>query len=151
MTAKEYLKQVERMDKQIENLKDRMEEIWTSLTSITVDPSKEVVDGTKTPGMSDGLIEELNKLSKELGRRRLELIIKRGQIELQIQSLSKPIYIEILSRRWLDHIKLDQQIEMEGLAHGKDYSYICDLHRKALNEFGQKFSEEIAKSNSNPM
>ena len=66
MTAKEYLNQVHVMDSRIETLEHTIDEIWTQLTHITADPSKDVVDGTKQGGMNDALIDKLSDVQDQL-------------------------------------------------------------------------------------
>lgn len=136
MTAKEYLKQVERLDKRVQILKERIEETETTLTSITIDLSKERVQGGKG-GNTLALLERLDDLTEQATETQLQLLTKKAKIALQIQKLSRPEYMHILTERYIKHRKLSD------IAEDPETKY-CDvhiyrLHGEALQEFAELF------------
>ena len=137
MTAKEYLKQIERLDKRVELLRERIEETETALTSITMDLSKERVQGGKGGNRYD-LVERLDELTDEAIETQLLLLSRKTKVALQIQSLSRPEYMHILTERYIKHRKLSD------IAEDPETKY-CDvhiyrLHGEALQEFAEKFA-----------
>ena len=138
MTAKQYLRQVERLDVEIVQLRERLEDMWTTLTSVTADPSKEFVDGSKKGGnMADGMLDELDRLTRTLSAKRTEAVILRAEISLQVQELENPKFVRILYRRYIDHVPLD------ALAAEMcyDYYYFARLHGRALQAFAERFPD----------
>lgn len=136
MTAKEYLKQVERLDKRVQILKERIEETETTLTSITIDLSKERVQGGKG-GNTLALLERLDDLTEQATETQLQLLTKKAKIALQIQKLSRPEYMHILTERYIKHRKLSD------IAEDPETKY-CDvhiyrLHGEALQEFAELY------------
>lgn len=144
MTAKQYLLQVERLDNEIVQLKERLEEIRTPLLSITVDPSKEAVDGSSKGGnMADSLLDEIEKVSQMLSRRRMEAVVLKAKISLQIQELKDPRFVRLLYRHYIDHITLDSlAVEM-----GYEYYYFARLHGYALKAFAEQWPELLQEDN----
>lgn len=138
MTAKQYLRQVERLDVEIVQLRERLEDMWTTLTSISVDPSKEYVDGSKSGGnIADGMLDELDRLSRSLSQKRTEAIILRAEISLQVQELDNPKFVRILYRRYIDHVPLDELASEMCY----DYYYFARLHGRALQAFADRFPD----------
>ena len=137
MTAKEYLGQVQLLDKRVKVLTERMEETETALTSISMDLSKERVQGGKG-GNTLALLEKLDEIGEELYTLKLQLLVKKARIVNQILALSKPVYIHILTERYingrrLDDIKEDDETKYCGV-------HIYRLHGEALQEFTELFA-----------
>lgn len=88
MTVEQYLQRLRKLDIETQQLRQQIEELMTTLTSVTVDLSKEHVDGGV---QSDklGLIENIAAVEAELDRLLIEKTVFRGQIVLQIQSLEE--------------------------------------------------------------
>lgn len=147
MTAKEYLGQVQLLDKRVKVLTERMEETETALTSISMDLSKERVQGGR--GVDNlALLEKLDELTEEQTELRLQLLVKRTRISNQINGLSKYIYVYILTERYLKGRRLDEIAGDEELLQYKPrrdkdpYSgtHIYRLHGLALKEFAEMYA-----------
>ena len=121
MTAKEYLNQVHVMDSRIETLEHTIDEIWTQLTHITADPSKDVVDGTKSAGMNDALIEKLQTVEDQLIEEKSKAIVARARIILEIQELDNADYIRLLNLRYIARDNHGKQSEWREVARRMGY------------------------------
>lgn len=137
MTAKEYLSQVWRLDNEILQLKLRLEDIWVSLTSITADPSREYIDGSKNSGIPDEKIDELNEITARISKKRMDALSLKSRITLQVQELENPVYMQILYKRYIDHVGLYEL----SVAMGYEYKYFSKLHGKALNAFAARYPD----------
>lgn len=146
MTVEEYLGRYRKLDIQIGQLRNQIEELLTTLTSITVDPSKEVVDGS---GGADkfSLIDDLIRVEEELGRKLIEATVFRGQITLQIQSLDDPRYVWVLYRRYVDCMKWEEIASHDPRKALPPFFPAYDTakkwHREAKKAFDDKFGTQI--------
>ena len=140
MTAKEYLNQVHVMDSRIETLENTIDEIWTQLTHITADPSKDVVDGTKSAGMNDALIEKLHNAQDQLIDEKSKAVVIRARIIIEIQELDNADYIRLLNLRYIARDNHGKQLEWREVAKrmGYEESTIYWKHGLALLAFKDK-------------
>ena len=140
MTAKEYLNQVHVMDSRIETLEHTIDEIWTQLTHITADPSKDVVDGTKQGGMNDALIEKLHNVQDQLIDEKSKAVVTRARIIIEIQELDNADFIRLLNLRYIARDKYGRQLEWREVARrmGYEESTIYWKHGLALLAFKDK-------------
>lgn len=140
MTAKDYLLQVQKLDVMIDALNRRIEELYTPLLSVTADPSKEHVDGSKDmAGAHDAIYDELDRVRRTVTALRLQARLLRTRIQLEILDLDDPIHQEILTERYIEHKKFkDIQVPKE---QPFEYKYLCKVHGKALQAFADKHPE----------
>lgn len=140
MTAKEYLNQVHVMDSRIEMLEHTIDEIWTQLTHITADPSKDVIDGTKSAGMNDALIEKLHNVQDQLIDEKSKAVVTRARIIIEIQELDNADYIRLLNLRYIARDNHGRQLEWREVAKrmGYEESTIYWKHGLALLAFKDK-------------
>lgn len=143
MTAKEYLNQVHVMDSRIETLEHTIDEIWTQLTHITADPSKDVVDGTKSAGMNDALIEKLHNVQDQLIDEKSKAVVTRARIIIEIQELDNADYIRLLNLRYIARDNHGKQLEWREVARrmGYEESTIYWKHGLALLAFKDKHAD----------
>lgn len=139
MTAKEYLKQIKILDKQIDQKQAEFDSLKKSRTYIGgMDYSQERVqtsnNGLGFTGMSDKLTDLQREINEEIDR----FYNMRHKRVNQIQQLSKVDYIDILFRRYV------QYQSFEKIADKMDRSYprICHIHGEALREFEEKFLKD---------
>ena len=128
------------MDSRIETLEHTIDEIWTQLTHITADPSKDVVDGTKSAGMNDALIEKLQTVEDQLIEEKSKAIVARARIILEIQELDNADYIRLLNLRYIARDNHGRQLEWREVSRrmGYEESTIYWKHGLALLAFKDK-------------
>lgn len=146
MTVEEYLGRYRKLDIQIGQLRSQIEELITTLTGVTVDPSKEFVDGS---GGADkfSLIDDLIRIEEELGRKLIEATVLKGQITLQIQSLDDPRYVWVLYRRYVDLMKWEEIAPHDPRKALPPFFPAYDTakkwHTEAKKAFAEKFGTQI--------
>lgn len=140
MTAKEYLLQVNGLDTTIEKLGNRIDELYTPLLSVTADPSREHVDGSKNAtGNRDAIIDEISKVRRTVTELQLQAKLLRTRIQMEILDLDDPVFVEILTERYIEHKKLkDIQVPKEC---PYEYKYLCKRHNDALLAFAAAHPE----------
>lgn len=130
MTAKKYLQTIKRYDDsiahEIEILNDMREKV--SLIG-GIDYAKDRVQTSPTSGNVQ--IESIVDMENNI----IRMIEEQTQIKLkiinEIQTLSNPMYVEILIRRYVE-LKSFERIACDL---GYVYNYICNLHGEALIAF----------------
>lgn len=143
MTARQYLKQIERClenikarDKKLEELRDEMN--LSGVQGIRYDRDKVQTSATNT--FEDRYIKYLEKSEKlriEALDEREEYIRLRDQIEREIESLIDLRYVKILRRKYI-YVWNYRQI-CDELNY--DYAYARSLNMDALDAFYEKFKD----------
>ena len=132
MKAKEYLKQIEILDKKINNRIRELYEIKSrtlGLKAISYD--KVSVQGS---GAADKMAEQVARwidIEKEINRLTDRLINEKHKIIGEIERLSDPRHIELLMMRYVECMTF------EDIARSMNYDvrWIYSLHGSALQEF----------------
>lgn len=136
MTAKEYLKEIKKIDVAIDQKQIEYETFKGSRTYIGgMDYSAERVqtspDGSGFTRISDRITDMQREINDEID----QWHDMRHERIGQIQQLSKVEYVSILFKRYVQYKSL------ETVASEMDftYNYTCNLHGEALQEFTEKF------------
>lgn len=138
MTAKEYLQQVRRMDRLINNKIAELEQLRTLATSTTAATDREAV---QTSGVSDkvgNVVANIVDLQAEINALVDSYIDKRKEIIAQLDSIEKqhPLFYAILHGRYIQFKKLQDIADNEGYAP----QYIREQHGKALAFFERTYT-----------
>lgn len=139
MTAKQYLRQLSRIQQNIRILTEEIVMRRAKLTSITVTPSGDRVQ-VSTSG--DRFADMMAALAdKELQQESLiyEYQAMRDKIVDQILELENEIYSHVLYARYV------QEWRWDVIANEMHYSreYICRIHGRALQAFSNKFYDSL--------
>lgn len=130
MTAKEYLRQIEIIDMKVSQKIEELNQMRDKVTLMSgIDYSRDRVQTTPTTGNKQ--IEALVDFEAKVWRMVEEETYFRNEIVNQIQTLTNPLYVDILYRRYV------QLHSLERIACDMNYSYkyICNVHGKALQAF----------------
>lgn len=135
MTAKQYLRQLWRLQQNIRILTEEIEERRTQLTSTAV-PT--LGDKVQTSPGGDKFADMIAALAdKEVYQEQLlyEYNLMRAEILGQIMALDNEMHVEVLRSRYLLRKQLKQ------IAKETNYSYdrICHIHGEALLAFYKKY------------
>ena len=136
MTAKEYLKEIKKIDVAIDQKQIEYETLKGSRTYIGgMDYSAERVqtspDGSGFTRISDRITDMQREINDEID----QWHDMRHERIRQIQQLSKVEYVDILFRKYVQY----QSLETIASELGFSYNYTCNLHGEALKEFTEKF------------
>ena len=130
MKAKEYLNQIRLMDIALGNYITELEQMRERISIVAgIDYSKDRIQAS--PETGNRQIEELVDFERMvLDKIKAETDLRHKIIE-EIQTLTNPIYVEILSRRYVEC----HSFERIACNMGYAYNYVCTLHGEALKEF----------------
>lgn len=137
MKAKEYLRQLQRLDAVINQKIKESEDLKIKLSDVgSIDYSKEKVQtGFYKNAFFEKLIERRISLEEEINAEIDIFLDKKHEIINQIQSLKNTDYISLLYKRYVEFKRLEViSVEMKF-----SYNYIKHLHGYALKDFENKF------------
>ena len=140
MTVKEYLSQLQELEKAIADQKEYIETLRDSLTSIGgmgMNPDKVQTSGADKDKFAKVIAkvidaeEKLKDMEEKFG-------LLKVQIAEQIHIMDDLILKKLLKLRYIDWKKHDT-IKKVANAMGYSYDYTKELHRNALEAFGRMF------------
>ena len=136
MTAKEYLQEIRKFDRYIEQKQIEYDSLYRLRGGASgIDYSKDKVqtspDGQGFTRISDRLVDLQSEINEAVDR---FCQMKHERID-QIQQLPKVEYSEILFKRYVEY----KSLERVAWEMNYSYIYICQLHGGALNEFEEMF------------
>ena len=139
MTAKEYLRQIRRLDRQLENLlreRNELERAQTFLRSPQINGDRVQTSPSGDPPWMGYLIK-WEELTMKIGEEWDRLIEKRHTTIKLIYSLEDSRLTEILYKRYVEFKRFDR------IAREMHYSLdrIWHLHGEALAEFQQVLAD----------
>lgn len=132
MTAKEYLQQIKADDLKIEQKLKEYESLAGRKTCLgSMDYSVLRVqtspDGQGFTKIVDRLVDLQREINDDIDR----FYDSKHKKIAEIQSLSKPEYIDILFRRYVE----GKSLEQIAADMGYSYHWCCHMHGEALKEF----------------
>ena len=136
MKVKEYLQEIQVMDIAIQQKTKQLEEMKRMYTYLR---GAQIGVGVKASGVSEGFTKASDKLldlELELTRKIEEFQLMKNERIERIQSLSKPEYMEVLFKRYVEYKSF------ERVAYEMNYtlSYVFKLHGNAVKAFEKSFS-----------
>lgn len=138
MKTKDYLSQVSRLNKMINNKLSeifQLRELSVSISAIGNDEKVQTSPNFDKIGTAIAKIDELeNNLDKMID----EYLVKRERIIAQIDTMEEESVYQILFSRYIE------KKTFEKIATEMEYSWrqIVRLHGKALQQFEKKYGEE---------
>ena len=137
MNAKEYLQNLKKLDTVIDQKTKELDNLKTMSTSIgSFDYSTDRVQ-TSSDGDAPFVktIEKICELQDEINREIYQFVDKKHRIINQIQGLSKPKYIDVLFRRYVEY----KSFETIAVEMALSYQYVIEIHGYALQEFEKTY------------
>lgn len=138
MVTKQYLGQIERLDKMIQNKLSEIYQLKTIACSVTVSNDSERVQASSDKDRLGNTVAKIVDLEKETGRLVDSFVAKRNHIIEQIDRIEDMNMYHVLSSRYVGKKTFDEiAIEM-------NYSrmQINRIHGKALIEFERLYGNE---------
>lgn len=129
MKAKEYLMQVVRADRMIDNKLHEIEELRRMAISVTSVLKDDVVSGSGTGDKVGTMVSKIIDMEYELDREIDKLVDLKREVMSVIDQL-EPTKCEILYKRYLQN-KTWEKIAVET---GFSYVWVCKLHGRALQD-----------------
>lgn len=133
MTAKEYLRQLRKIDRQLELLfkeREELEKAQTFMRSPQMDGDRVQTSPSGDPPWMGYLIK-WEEMTARIGEKWDELIELKQTIIDQIGMLSDTRYIDILGKRYVEF----KSFEMIAVEMGYSFEYTLRIHWEALKAF----------------
>nr|DAD57004.1 MAG TPA: Protein of unknown function (DUF1492) [Bacteriophage sp.] len=138
MKTKDYLSQVSRLNKMINNKLSEISQLRELSVSISAIGNDERVQTSPNFDKIGTAIAKIDELENNLDKMIDEYLVKRERIIAQIDTMEEESVYQILFSRYIE------KKTFEKIATEMEYSWrqIVRLHGKALQQFEKKYGEE---------
>ena len=138
MKTKDYLSQVSRLNKMINNKLSEISQLRELSVSISAIGNDEKVQTSPNFDKIGTAIAKIDELESNLDKMIDEYLVKRERIIAQIDTMEEESVYQILFSRYIE------KKTFEKIATEMKYSWrqIVRLHGKALQQFEKKYGEE---------
>ena len=138
MKTKDYLSQVSRLNKMINNKLSEIHQLRELSVSISAIGNDERVQTSPNFDKIGTAIAKIDELENNLDKMIDEYLVKRERIIAQIDTMEEERVYQILFSRYIE------KKTFEKIATEMEYSWrqIVRLHGKALQQFEKKYGEE---------
>lgn len=135
MDVKEYLNQIDRLDKMIQNKICELEQIKQSLTSISIPYDREKIQTSGEKDKIGSAVCKIIDIENEITELVEQFTQKRKTIVNQIDNLENSDYYHVLSMRYV------LKKTFEEISYNTNWSIrkVFSLHAKALVVFDEKY------------
>ena len=138
MDTKQYLSQIERLDKMIQNKLSEIYQLKTMACSVTVSNEKERVQTSSDNDRLGSTVAKIVDLEKETDMLVDRFIDKRSHIISQIDGLDNIDYYHVLSMRYVARNTFEEIAKKTNWSIRKVFS----IHGDALKEFERLYGRE---------
>ena len=138
MDTKQYLQQIERLDKMIQNKLSEIYQLKTMACSVTVSNEKERVQTSSDNDRLGSTVAKIVDLEKETDMLVDRFIDKRSHIISQIDGLDNIDYYHVLSMRYVARNTFEEIAKKTNWSIRKVFS----IHGEALKEFERLYGSE---------
>lgn len=138
MKTKDYLSQVSRLNKMINNKLSEIHQLRELSVSISAIGNDEKVQTSPNFDKIGTAIAKIDELENNLDKMIDEYLVKKERIIAQIDTMEEESVYQILFSRYIE------KKTFEKIATEMEYSWrqIVRLHGKALQQFEKKYGEE---------
>lgn len=145
MTTKQYLNQIHRIDKMINNKLSEIYQLKNLACSISISDNSERVQTSSDKDSLGNAVSKIVDLEREVNDCIDKFSEKRRKIIAQIDSLENDMYYQVLFSRYIE------QKTFEKIAEDNEYSVrqILRIHGDALSEFERLYGSEYANMSLN--
>lgn len=142
MTTKEYLCQISRLDRMIQNKLAEISQLRELAMSISAVKNEERVQTTPNFDKIGTAYCKIEEMEEKLDKLIDEYVDKKNLIISQIDGIENEIYYEILFARYIE------KKTFEKIADEMTYSWrqVIRLHGRALQEFEKKYGNTYKMS-----
>lgn len=142
MKTQDYLKQIERLDRMIQNKLSEINHLKTIATSITITPKDVNVQISSDKDRMGSAVAKLIDLEKETDKLIDDYIDKRKRIIEQIDSMEDTNMYHVLSEKYVNR----KDLSVISVEMGYSFKQVCRIHGNALVEFERIYGKEYIKS-----
>lgn len=138
MTTKEYLSQIERFDRVIQNKLSEINQLKRMATSITIAPKDVNVQTSSDKDKMGTAVSKIIDLEKETDKLVDNYINKRKCIIKQIDSIRDTNMYHVLSKKYISR----KDLSVIAVEMGYSFKQVCRIHGNALIEFEKLYGAE---------
>lgn len=141
MRAKDYLRQVRRLEGAIARNQQEKAILYARLTGRAVSYEGERVQASRADDPMADVVDKVLELDRVISEQTANYFVRLHEIKGQIERLDNDEFVILLFQRYIEGKSL------EAIAVDMNYSYqhIRRLHGWALHAFEEQFAEEIAE------
>ena len=138
MTTKQYLNQIDRINRMINNKLAEVYQLKTMVCSISVSVNEDKVQSSSDKDKLGSAVAKIVDLENEINKAIDIYVDKKERIVSQIDSIKDIMEYQVLFSRYIEYKTFEQ------IAEDNDYSVrqILRIHGNALVEFEKKFGQE---------
>lgn len=138
MTTKQYLNQIARINRMINNKLAEIYQLKTMVCSISVSANEDKVQSSSDKDKLGSSVAKIVDLENEINKAIDVYVDKKERIVSQIDSIKDIMEYQVLFSRYIEYKTFEQ------IAEDNDYSVrqILRIHGNALVEFEKKFGQE---------
>lgn len=141
MTTKQYLGQIERLDRMIQNKLSEIRQLKCIAMSVTVQPKEINIRVSSDKDKIGSTVSKLIDLEKETEKLIDDYIFKRKHIIEQIDNMSDTNMYHVLSEKYIAR----KELSVIAVEMGYSFKQICRIHGKGLSEFERIYGNEYLK------
>lgn len=138
VATQKYLRQVERLDRMIQNKLSEIYQLKVIATSVTVAQKDVNVQTSGDKDLIGSTVAKIVDLERETDMLVDEYIDKRKKIISQIESLEDTDVYNVLAERYIARRSWDDIETSMDMSH----RYLMAVHKRALKEFEERFGRE---------
>ena len=142
MDTKQYLEQIHRLDKQIQNKLSEIYQLKTMACSVSVSNDSERVQTSVRNDKLEKVVAKIVDMERETDSLVDTFIEKRNHIINQIDKIDNTDYYHILSMRYVGNNTFEEIAKNTNWSIRKVFS----LHGKALQEFERLYGNEYLEN-----
>lgn len=138
MTTKEYLSQIRRYDKNVNNKLSELFQLRQLSVSISVSVKEDNIQSSSDKDKLGSVMAKIIDLENEINSIVDDFLTMKTQIVMQISSIDDDMRYQVLFSRYVEGKKF------ERIAEEQEYSerQIMRIHLDALDDFEEKFGEK---------
>jgi len=137
MNAKDYLKQLKKLDVMIQDMEEQLEFLHEQASSAgAIRYDKEKIQMTQVSSKLEELVLSYIELENEIKKERLTFQLKKQKIIHEIHEIDdiEGKYISVLYKRYVEY----KSYELIAVEMNYSFDYVKELHRDALERFHRK-------------
>lgn len=143
MTAKQYLSQVERLNKMISNKLSEIYQVKSMALNISVLNEEDKVQTSGSKDRIGDMVSKMVDLEKEAQEYVNTYTDLRRKVIMQIDSMPKETHYKVLFAKYIEHKTFDVISEEMGYS----WRQIIRIHGAALAEFEKMYGTEFVSLN----
>lgn len=144
MTTKQYLGQIERMDRMIQNKLSEIRQLKCMAISVTIQPKEVNIQVSSDKDKIGNAVSKLVDLEKETEKLIDNYICKRKHIIEQIDNINDTNMYHVLSEKYI----AKKDLNVIAVEMGYSFKQVCRIHGKGLSEFERIYGREYLKQKS---